>query len=126
RWGRQPMQFKLLKEGDWAGILTMAIGLSALQTVLEEGNKDDWFASPFIQRLAVIALVSLALFVWIELTVEKPLIRLRLLKRRNFGFGTIALTMVGFALFGSVYILPAYLRPGPGQQATRIRRLLAR
>jgi hypothetical protein len=44
----------------------MAIGLSALQTVLEEGNKDDWFASPFIQRLAVIALVSLALFLWIE------------------------------------------------------------
>jgi DHA2 family multidrug resistance protein len=50
---RAPMQLKLLKEGDWTGILTMAIGLSALQTVLEEGNKDDWFASPFIQRLAV-------------------------------------------------------------------------
>ncbi len=46
------MQLKLLKEGDWAGIATMAIGLSALQTVLEEGNKDDWFASPFILRLA--------------------------------------------------------------------------
>src|ERR1700744_1048229 len=42
---RQPMQLGLLKEGDWAGIVTMAIGLSALQTVLEEGNKDDWFAS---------------------------------------------------------------------------------
>src|SRR6478736_28129 len=55
---RQPMQLKLLKEGDWAGIVTMAIGLSALQTVLEEGNKDDWFASPFILRLAVIAFVS--------------------------------------------------------------------
>ncbi len=40
---REPMQLQLLKEGDWAGIVTMAIGLSALQTVLEEGNKDDWF-----------------------------------------------------------------------------------
>src|ERR1700739_365310 len=69
---RQPMQLKLLKDGDWAGILTMAIGLSALQTVLEEGNKDDWFSSPFIQRLAVIALVSLSLFIWIELTAAKP------------------------------------------------------
>ena len=122
---RQPMQLKLLKEGDWAGILTMAIGLSALQTVLEEGNKDDWFASPFIQRLAVIAFVSLALFVWIELTVEKPLIRLRLLKRRNFGFGTIALTMVGFALFGSVYILPAYLGQAQGYNAEQIGEVLA-
>src|SRR6202158_6059584 len=106
---RAPMQFKLLKEGDWAGIVTMAIGLSALQTVLEEGNKDDWFSSPFIQRLAIIALVMWSLFIWIELTTAKPLIRLRLLKQRNFGFGTIAVTLLGFALFGSVYILPAYL-----------------
>ena len=39
------MQLGLLKEGDWAGIVTMAVGLSALQTLLEEGNKDDWFGS---------------------------------------------------------------------------------
>src|SRR6202035_422161 len=85
---RQPMQLKLLKDGDWAGILTMAIGLSALQTVLEEGNKDDWFSSPFILRLAIVALVSLSLFIWIELTIEKPLIRLRLLTDANSGLGT--------------------------------------
>ena len=43
----RPMKLlALLREGDWAGIATMAIGLSALQTVLEEGNKDDWFGSP--------------------------------------------------------------------------------
>src|SRR5271167_4178897 len=122
---RQPMQLKLLKEGDWAGILTMAIGLSALQTVLEEGNKDDWFSSPFILRLAAIAVVSLSLFIWIELTVEKPLIRLRLLARRNFGFGTIAMTMLGFALFGSVYILPAYLGQAQGYNSEQIGRVLA-
>src|ERR1700704_5674731 len=75
---RQPMQLGLLKESDWSGIVTMAIGLSAFQNVLEEGNKDDWFASPFTLRLAIVALVSLSLFVWIELMVEKPLIRLRL------------------------------------------------
>src|SRR3982075_422842 len=110
---RQPMQLKLLREGDWAGIATMAIGLSAFQTVLEEGNKDDWFSSPFILRLAAIAAVSLSLFVWIELTTAKPLIRLRLLARRNFGFGTIAVTLVGFALFGSVHILRACLGQAP-------------
>jgi MFS transporter, DHA2 family, multidrug resistance protein len=103
------MQLGLLKEGDWLGIATMAIGLSALQAVLEEGNKDDWFGSPFIVRLAVIAVVSLSLFIWIELTVEKPLLRLRLLAQRNFGVGTIAAVFLGFALFGSVYLLPAYL-----------------
>jgi DHA2 family multidrug resistance protein len=122
---KQPMQLKLLKEGDWAGIATMAIGLSALQTVLEEGNKDDWFSSPFILRLAAVALVSLSLFVWIELTIEKPLIRLRLLTQRNFGFGVIAMTMVGFALFGSVYILPAYLGQAQGYNAEQIGAVLA-
>jgi DHA2 family multidrug resistance protein len=122
---RQPMQLRLLKEGDWAGIFTMAIGLSAFQTVLEEGNKDDWFASPFILRLALVALVSLTLFVWIELTVEKPLIRLRLLKQRNFGFGTISVTLLGFALFGSVYILPAYLGQAQGYNAEQIGGVLA-
>ena len=122
---RAPMQLKLLKEGDWAGIATMAIGLSALQTVLEEGNKDDWFASPFIQRLAVIAVISLALFVWIELTSEKPLIRLRLLKGRNFGIGTISVTLLGFALFGSVYILPAYLGQAQGYNSEQIGNVLA-
>jgi len=122
---RQPMQLKLLKEGDWAGIFTMAIGLSAFQTVLEEGNKDDWFSSPFILRLALVALVSLSLFVWIELTIEKPLIRLRLLRQRNFGFGTIAVTLLGFALFGSVYILPAYLGQAQGYNAEQIGAVLA-
>src|SRR6202035_5462522 len=121
----QPMQLKLLKEGDWAGIATMAIGLSAFQTVLEEGNKDDWFSSPFILRLAGIALVSLSLFVWIELTTEKPLIRLRLLKGRNFGFGTIAMTLLGFALFGSVYIQPAYLGQAQGYNAEQIGTVMA-
>jgi DHA2 family multidrug resistance protein len=122
---QQPMQLKLLKDGDWAGIVTMAIGLSSLQAVLEEGNKDDWFSSPFIVKLAIVSLVSLTAFVWIELTVEKPLLRLRLLKGRNFGFGTAALTLVGFALFGSVYILPAYLGEVQHYNAEQIGKVLA-
>src|SRR6266478_5572171 len=120
---RQPMQLGLLKEGDWGGILTMAIGLSALQTVLEEGNKDDWFSSPFILRLGIVALISLSLFVWIELTTAKPLIRL--LMQRNFGFGTIATTLLGFALFGSVYIIPAYLGQSQHYNAEQIGAVLA-
>ena len=120
-----PMKLSLLRQGDWLGIITMAIGLAALQTVLEEGNKDDWFGSPFIVKLAVIAAVSLTLFIWIELVVEKPLLRLRLLTQRSFGFGTISAVFVGFALFGSVYLLPAYLGQVQRYNAEQIGQVLA-
>jgi MFS transporter, DHA2 family, multidrug resistance protein len=97
----KPMKLDLLREGDWPGIITMAIGLAALQTVLEEGNKDDWFGSPFIVRLSIIAAIALALFLVIELTAKKPLLNLRLLVRRNFGFGMLANFLLGVALYGS-------------------------
>ena len=122
---REPLRLALLKQGDWAGIATMTIGLSAFQTLLEEGNKDDWFGSAFIVRLAVIAAVSLTAFVWIELTVKAPLIDLRLLRNRNFGVGTLSNVLVGFALFGTVYILPQYLAQVQRYNAEQIGNVLA-
>jgi DHA2 family multidrug resistance protein len=121
----KPMKLSLLREGDWAGIITMAIGLAALQTVLEEGNKDDWFGSPFIVRLTVIAALALTLFVVIELLTRKPLLNLRLLFRRNFGFGILANFLLGVALYGSVYILPVYLSRIQGYNAEQIGMVLA-
>jgi DHA2 family multidrug resistance protein len=121
----KPMKLTLLREGDWPGIITMAIGLAALQTVLEEGNKDDWFGSPFIVRLSIIAAVALAAFLWIELTTKKPLLNLRLLVRRNFGFGILANFLLGVALYGSVYILPVYLSRIQGYNAEQIGMVLA-
>lgn len=121
----RPMKLALLRDGDWAGIITMAIGLSALQTVLEEGNKDDWFGSPFIVKLSVIAAVALTAFLIIELTVTKPLLNLRLLVRRNFGFGMLANFLLGIALYGSVFILPQYLSRIQGYNAEQIGTVLA-
>ncbi len=122
---KQPMRLGLLKEGDWAGIVTMAIGLAAFQTVLEEGNKDDWFSSPFILKLSTVAFVFLAAFIWIELTVEKPLVKLRLLAQRNFGIGVAVNVLVGVALFGTVYILPQYLGQVQRYNAQQIGNVLA-
>lgn len=121
----KPMKLSLLRDGDWAGIITMAIGLSALQTVLEEGNKDDWLGSPFIVKLSVIAAVALTAFLIIELTVEKPLLNLRLLVRRNFGFGMLANFLLGIALYGSVFILPQYLSRIQGYNSEQIGMVLA-
>ncbi len=122
---REPMQLSLLGKGDWAGIATMAVGLGALQTVLEEGNKDDWLGSAFILRLSVIAAIALSLFFWIELRSKNPLLNLRLLARRNFGFGTLANFLLGVALYGSVFILPVYLSLLQGYNAEQIGMVLA-
>ena len=120
-----PMKLSLLREGDWLGIITMAIGLSALQTVLEEGNKNDWFGSPFIVRFAIVSAIALPLFVVIELLTKKPLLNLRILLRRNFGFGVLANFLLGVALYGSVYVLPVYLSRIQGYNSEQIGMVLA-
>jgi DHA2 family multidrug resistance protein len=122
---REKMRLALLRQGDWAGIVTMAVGLGALQTMLEEGNKDDWFGSSFILRLGVTAVIALALFLWIELRTAKPLLNLRLLGRRNFGFGSIANFLLGGALYGSSFVLPLYLSQMQGYDAEQIGMVLA-
>src|SRR6202040_3262371 len=73
----------------------------------------------------IIAAVALALFLWIELTSKKPLLNLRLLFRRNFGFGIVANFLLGIALYGSVFILPVYLSRIQGYNAEQIGLVLA-
>lgn len=102
-------QISLLKQGDWWGIIAMAIGLGSLQVVLEEGSRKDWFGSALIVRLSVIAVIFLAVFFYIELTRKQPFINLRLLFRRNFGLASIVNVSLGVGLYGSIYILPLYL-----------------
>lgn len=117
---RSESKTHLLRSGDWLGILTMAIGLASLTIFLEEGNKDDWFESPFITTLAITAAVSLTMFVIIELWHSRPLINLRLLTRRNFGFGSLVNVTLGMALYGSGFVLPLYLAQVQGYNAEQI------
>jgi DHA2 family multidrug resistance protein len=115
-----PRQWHLLRQGDWLGMFTMAVGLGCLETVLEEGNKDDWFGSPFIVRLAVIAVLSLAAFIYVELKRAAPLLNLRLLARRNFCLGTCGNFIFGFSMFGWIYLVPQYLSRMQGYSSQQI------
>jgi DHA2 family multidrug resistance protein len=115
-----PRQWQLLRHGDWLGMLTMAAGLGCLETVLEDGEKNDWFGSSFIVRLAVIAVLSLGAFIWLELKRTAPLLNLRLLARRNFGLGTCANFIFGFSMFGWIYLVPQYLSRMQGYSSQQI------
>jgi MFS transporter, DHA2 family, multidrug resistance protein len=98
----------------------MAVGLGCFETVLEEGEKNDWFGSSFIVRLAVIAAVSLCAFIWVELKRPAPLLNLRLLARRNFGLGSCANFVFGFSMFGWIYLIPEYLSRMQGYSSQQI------
>ena len=79
-----------------------------------------------VHRAAVVvAVVALALFIWIELTTAQPLLNLRLLRRRNFGLGSVGNVILGMALYGSVYLLPNYLSQMQGYNAQQIGEVLA-
>ena len=106
---KSAMQLGLLRRGDWRGIALMAVGLAALQTVLDDGNVYDWFGSPFVVKLSLLAVVTLGAFVILEFITLEPLVNLRLLGRRNFGLGTLGNFLLGFALYASAYLLPQYL-----------------
>ena len=116
----KPMQLHLFKQGDWWGILTMAMGLSSLEFFLEEGNRKDWFGSQEIVRAAVVAAMTLPIFVVIQFTNKQPLLNLRLLGRRNFGLSMVVNLATGLGLYGSVFILPLFLAQVQGYNAMKI------
>jgi DHA2 family multidrug resistance protein len=93
---------------DVPGLLLVALGIGALQIMLDKGQEDDWLASPFICVLAVTSAVSLTLLVIRELRVKHPVVDLRLLGNRNLGLGCLLIAVVGVVLFGSTVLLPQY------------------
>jgi len=110
---KEPMKLRELIDGDWWGIGTMAVGLGSMTIVLEEGQRHDWFGSPLISLLTVIAVVSLMFFLILELTAKKPFINLRLFGRATIGWSNLLSTVVGAVSYGSLFLIPVYLAEVP-------------
>lgn len=116
----QPMRLEVLKQGDWVGIASMAIGLGSLEVVLEDGNRKDWFGDPYIAKLACVAVFFVLVFIVNELRQTEPLVDLRLFGRRNFGLGSVVNFALGMGLYGVIFILPVYLSQSQGYSAYQI------
>jgi DHA2 family multidrug resistance protein len=93
---------------DWQGILFLALGLGAFQTVLEQGQQDDWFSSVFIQRMAMLSVVGLVCFIWQELHTAHPAVDLRVLRYRSLAAGSVISLAVGMGLYGTVFVVPVF------------------
>ncbi len=95
---------------DLAGIGLLAVGLGSLQYVLEEGETDDWFSSVAIIRLSILAAVSLtAMLAW-ELSPRNkyPVVDFRVLKNRELSAGLVLFLVLGFGLYGGLFIFPQF------------------
>jgi DHA2 family multidrug resistance protein len=95
---------------DFLGLGLLAVGIGALQTMLERGERLDWFSSGQIQLLAIASSVSLIAFIWHELRTEYPVVDLRILKSRQLAVGVVYGLVLGVCLYATVFVLPVYLQ----------------
>jgi DHA2 family multidrug resistance protein len=95
---------------DVIGLGMLAIGMGALQVMLDKGQEEDWFGSHLILALAVVAAVFLIAFVIRELQTPDPLVHFRLLRYRSFSAGIILAWILGFVLYGSLVLLPLFMQ----------------
>jgi DHA2 family multidrug resistance protein len=108
---REPLQRRIIKNIDWTGIALLALMVGSLQFVLEKGESKDWFESGTVVFFSVIAAFSLAAFIWQELRTPEPAVYLRVLtKSRTLMTGSVLTFVMGFGLFGSLFIYPVFVQ----------------
>ncbi len=95
---------------DYRGLAMMAIGIAALQLMLDKGQEEDWFASHSIVALLAVAAVFLTAFVVWELRSADPIVRFRLLRHRTFAVGVTLSAVLGVALFGTTVLVPLFMQ----------------
>ena len=95
---------------DYWGIGLLALGIGALQVLLDRGQEDDWFGSQRIVILTVIAGAGLVAFLLREVYARNPVVHLRVFKERTYAAGVFLMTVLGFVLYGSLLLLPIFLQ----------------
>lgn len=95
---------------DTVGLALLIVGLGCLQVLLDKGQQEDWFASPVMTTLAMVAGVCLTVLVFWELRHPNPVVDLRIFADRNFATGNVVMFFGFFAFFGAIVLLPMYLQ----------------
>ena len=102
---------------DYIGISLLALGVGALQVVLDKGQEDDWFGSRFISNLVIVSVICLVgLVIW-EWRHKAPIIEVRLFKSFNFATANVMMFLFGILLFGSLVMMPQFLQTVMGYTA---------
>ncbi|BEP49678.1 MULTISPECIES: DHA2 family efflux MFS transporter permease subunit [Variovorax] len=110
---------------DAIGLALLVLWVGSMQLMLDKGKELDWFHSPEIVTMAVIAVVGFAFFLIWELTDKHPVVDLSLFKRRNFWSGAVATAVAYGLFFGNVVLLPLWLQQWMGYTATQAGMIMA-
>jgi DHA2 family multidrug resistance protein len=102
---------------DWLGFGFVGLSLGCLQVVLDRGQDADWFGSALITTLAIVSAAAFVFLIWRELHHPHPMVDLRLMKRPGFAVTFVLMLMLGFMLFGSTFLIPAYAQGLMGYRA---------
>jgi DHA2 family multidrug resistance protein len=96
---------------DWTGFVTLALGIGAVQLVLDRGNQDDWFSSPMLVFATAVAVISIVFFIVYSLSGKHhPLFDLRIFKDRNFLVASLIMTTIGIGFFGGMLLQSLFLQ----------------
>ncbi len=109
---------------DVVALGLLVAGLGSLQYVLERGQHDDWYSSPTIAILTVVAVGGITAFIVKSLRDRNPLVELRVFRYREFAIGNILLSILGFGLFGTMLIMPLFFQGVAGMSAFEIGEVL--
>jgi DHA2 family multidrug resistance protein len=93
---------------DWWGIGLLAVAVGSLQTILEKGESEDWFAKPYILLLTITAVIGTICFIWRELSTDHPIVNFGIMRHRSFAVGMFTSFVLGFGLYGSVFVFPVF------------------
>lgn len=96
------------KSIDWWGILLLTIGIGSLQMLLEKGEEENWLESNFILTLMLTSSLGIVGFIWRELSIDNPIVDLRILKNRDLAIGLVTSFVLGVGLYASVFIYPIF------------------
>ncbi|HLZ74773.1 DHA2 family efflux MFS transporter permease subunit [Phenylobacterium sp.] len=103
---------------DSVGLGLLIVWIAALQILLDLGKDRDWFASPLIVTLAVVAALGFAAFMIWELTEKNPIVNLRVFRHRGFSASMVTLTLTMGAFFATNVLTPLWLQSNMGYTAT--------
>jgi DHA2 family multidrug resistance protein len=102
---------------DYIGVSLLALGVGALQVMLDKGQEDDWFGSRFITTLVIVAAVGLISFVLWEWFYKNPIVEVKLFRNLNFLGANFMMFVLGILLFSSLVMMPLFLQSLMGYTA---------